>query len=116
SLRELAEMRAELEDRFGEIPDEVEHLLALITLRLRCEALGIDSVVEREREIVIRPVQTNRLDARRLNQKLGRALKLTPNSIRVRLPELTMPWQQALDTILDAVGGAAPQRTTVAAK
>ncbi len=115
SLRELAEMRAELEDRFGEIPDEVEHLLALITLRLRCEALGIESVVEREREIVIRPVQTNRLDARRLNQKLGRALKLTPNSIRVRLPELTVPWQQALDTILDAVAGAVPQRTTAAA-
>ncbi|MDP9354499.1 MAG: transcription-repair coupling factor, partial [Chloroflexota bacterium] len=115
SLRDLTDMRAELEDRFGEIPDEVEHLLALITLRIRCDALGIESVVERERGIVIRPIQTSRLDARRLNQKLGLALKLTPNSVRVRLPDLTMPWQEALDTILDAVDVARPQTVAPAA-
>ncbi len=115
SLRDLTDMRAELEDRFGEIPEEVEHLLALITLRIRCDALGIESVVEREREIVIRPIQTSRLDARRLNQKLGLALKLTPNSVRVRLPDLTMPWQEALDTILDAVDVARPQTLAPAA-
>jgi transcription-repair coupling factor (superfamily II helicase) len=99
----LDAMRAELEDRFGPIPEEVEHLMALIALRLRCTELGIESMVEREREIVIRPVTTSVLDSRKLNQRLGRALKLTPNSVRLRLPDLQIPWLDAVDAVLDAV-------------
>ncbi|CAN5590544.1 transcription-repair coupling factor [soil metagenome] len=49
NYNELSEMRSELVDRFGEPPEEVERLLALIQLRLRCEILGIESIVERER-------------------------------------------------------------------
>jgi transcription-repair coupling factor (superfamily II helicase) len=104
--RELAAMRDELVDRFGPIPNEVEHLMALIQLRLRSVELGIDSIVEREREIVVRPVDTSAIDKRRLNAKLGRAVRITPNSIRVRLPDLEIPWQEAVDTILDIVDSA----------
>ena len=103
TLDEVETMRAELVDRFGPIPDEVEHLFALIVMRIRCAALGIESVIEREREIVMRPVQTSTLDARKLNSLIGRALKLTPNSIRLRLPDLTIPWERALDELLNAV-------------
>jgi transcription-repair coupling factor (superfamily II helicase) len=104
----LEDMRTELVDRFGEVPDEVEHLLALIAVRLRCEALGIESVVEREREMVIRPVRTAGLDGKALTRKLGPAVRLTPNSIRVRLVDLRIPWQEALDVILDAVAASMP--------
>ena len=100
--RGLVDMRQELVDRFGDIPEEVEHLLALIALRIRAEALGIESLIEREREIVIRPVPTAGLE-RRLVSKLGRAVKLTAHSIRIRLPDLTIPWQDAIDTALEAV-------------
>ncbi len=103
TLDEVDSMRAELVDRFGPIPEEVEHLLALIVMRIRCAALGIESVIEREREIVIRPVQTSMLDARKLGSLIGRALKLTPNSIRLRLPDLTIPWERALDELINAV-------------
>ncbi len=103
TLAEVETMRAELVDRFGPIPDEVEHLFALIVMRIRCAALGIESVIEREREIVMRPVQTSTLDARKLNSLIGRALKLTPNSIRLRLPDLTIPWERALDDLLNMV-------------
>jgi transcription-repair coupling factor (superfamily II helicase) len=103
TLDEVETMRSELIDRFGPIPEEVEHLFALIVMRIRCAALGIESVIEREREIIIRPVQTSTLDARKLNALIGRALKLTPNSIRLRLPDLTIPWERALDELLGAV-------------
>jgi transcription-repair coupling factor (superfamily II helicase) len=103
SNQQLIDLRAELEDRFGPIPEEVEHLFALISVRIRCAELGIDSVVEREREIVIRPVDTRHLDTRRLQREMGKAVRVTPNSIRIRLPELTIPWQTALDSVLDVV-------------
>lgn len=102
TARELADMRGELLDRFGPPPEQVEHLLALIALRLRCEALGIESVIEREREIVIRPIDTSRLDLRRIASRLGPALRVTPNSVRLRVTELDMPWQDAIDGLLDA--------------
>lgn len=101
--RGLREMQSELEDRFGEIPPEVEHLLALIQLRLRSERLGITSIVEREREIVIRPVETGKLNARKLIGRFGHAIKITPNSIRLRLIELDEEWSKALDVVLDEV-------------
>ncbi|MGH2561235.1 MAG: transcription-repair coupling factor, partial [Thermomicrobiales bacterium] len=103
TVRELNDMRHELEDRFGPIPDEVEHLLALIAVRIRCVELGIESVVEREREIVIRPVDTRRMETSRLARRLGKAIRFTPNSVRLRLPELSVPWQQALGEVLEAV-------------
>ena len=100
TLEQSAGLEDELRDRFGDFPDEVEHLFALISLRIRSAALGIDSVVERDREIVIRPVHTSRVDRRRLESKLGAAIKVTPNSLRLKLLELTIPWQEALEFTL----------------
>jgi transcription-repair coupling factor (superfamily II helicase) len=100
--RGLVDIREEMEDRFGPIPEEVERLLALISLRHRALALGIESLVEREREIVIRPVHTAGLE-RRLRSALGVAVKVTPNSIRLRLPDLDVPWQRAIDIVLGAI-------------
>ena len=101
SNEELDSLRWELVDRFGPIPPEVEHLLALITLRLRSEPLGIESIVEREREVVIRPVETSQINTQRLTQMLGPALKVTPHSLRLRLPYLEMEWERAVNLILD---------------
>lgn len=105
----LDDARDELEDRFGPIPIEIEHLLALIALRIRVQALGIESMVEHEREIVIRPVRTAGLE-RQLTSKLGKAIKLTTNSIRIRLPDLTMPWREAMEIVLQAIETSATAR------
>lgn len=109
TLEDVHNLEDELVDRFGDFPEEVEHVLALIRLRIRSAALGIDSVVEREREIVIRPVLTETLSRDRLSRTLGDALKLTPNSVRIRLLELSIPWRQALDTVLLEIERASPE-------
>ncbi|CBS89537.1 DEAD/DEAH box helicase [Azospirillum lipoferum] len=41
---ELDALREEMEDRFGPLPDPVERLLAVASLRCRCRALGIASL------------------------------------------------------------------------
>ena len=113
--RGLREMRSELEDRFGDLPDEVEHLMALIQLRIRSERLGITSIVERERELVIRPVETGKLNTRKLIGRFGHAIKITPNSMRLRLVELDESWSAALDGILDEIELADERREAEAA-
>ncbi|CAO3409053.1 DEAD/DEAH box helicase [Azospirillum largimobile] len=41
---ELESLREEMEDRFGPLPDPVERLLAVASLRCRCRALGVASL------------------------------------------------------------------------
>jgi len=103
TLGDVTQIGDELRDRFGEPPEEVEHLLALIRVRIRCSALGMQSVVEREREIVLRPVETEKLKNRGLERVMGSALRFTPNSVRIRMPELEIPWEQALDAVIHAI-------------
>ena len=57
-------------------------------------------MVERDREIVIRPIQTALVDRSRLERKLSGAIRITPNSLRLRVTELTVPWQDALDVVI----------------
>jgi transcription-repair coupling factor (superfamily II helicase) len=103
TLAELAAMRDELLDRFGPIPDEVERQLALSRLRIRAEELGIQSLVEREREIVIRPINGEALRKTRLPARLGSALRITPNSVRIRTTELETSWEDALESVISAI-------------
>jgi transcription-repair coupling factor (superfamily II helicase) len=100
---EADDLADELRDRFGDFPEEVDHLFALIRLRIRSERIGIDSLVERDREIVIRPVESTVMDKRRLTNRLGGAIRFTQNSVRLRLLELGVPWEEALDLVLSEV-------------
>ena len=72
-------------------------------------------VVERERVIVIRPVDTARLSRERLERVAGDALRITPNSLRIRLLDLKVPWQDALDGILAEVERVASREPAAAA-
>jgi len=115
TLADVEDLADELADRFGPFPEEIEHLLALIRLRIRATELGIDSLVERERVIVVRPVETAKLSHAALERAAGDALRITPNSIRIRLLDLDVPWQQALDGILTEIERVArPQTAAVA--
>ena len=51
STTELAEVRDELKDRYGDLPESVQNLLAAGEIRLRSEQLGI-ATLERKRTVV----------------------------------------------------------------
>jgi transcription-repair coupling factor (superfamily II helicase) len=53
---ELARVRAEAEDRFGRIPDEVRTLFAIQSLRLACLATGVEEISTIRMQIRIKPV------------------------------------------------------------
>jgi transcription-repair coupling factor (superfamily II helicase) len=53
---ELERTRAEAEDRFGPVPDQVETLLDVARLRIAAERLGIDDISVYRNQVRVRPV------------------------------------------------------------
>jgi hypothetical protein len=39
-------------------------------------------------------------------------VKLTANAVRIRLPDLDMPWREAIDIVLDAIEATRPLTAT----
>jgi transcription-repair coupling factor (superfamily II helicase) len=54
--QELATVRAEAEDRFGRLPQEVETLLAVASLRVTAERFGVEEITTFRKQVRIRPL------------------------------------------------------------
>jgi transcription-repair coupling factor (superfamily II helicase) len=85
----LADVRAELKDRYGELPQSVHHLLEAANLRLTCERLGV-AQVDRKRDLLhLRFTDKALIDPARLMQLVARNAKrgaqFTPQGI-LRFP------------------------------
>jgi transcription-repair coupling factor (superfamily II helicase) len=65
---QLAEVRAELQDRYGTPPREVESLFQYATLRLLCRRVGVAGVDRRREQISIRFTEGAAVDPARLAQ------------------------------------------------
>jgi transcription-repair coupling factor (superfamily II helicase) len=74
SLQEVQRIQDELDDRFGDPPKQVWHLLAILRLRIRCRELGIDRISLEKRQIVIRFAPGFRLTPE-VRQKLAKTYK-----------------------------------------
>jgi len=53
-MEDVARIQEELEDRYGDPPKPVWNLLAMLRLRLRCQDIGLSSVVAEKRRVAIR--------------------------------------------------------------
>ncbi|HEX6332541.1 MAG TPA: transcription-repair coupling factor, partial [Actinomycetota bacterium] len=52
----LAEIREETIDRYGRLPDEVETLFGVASLRVTCRALGVEEISTYRQQVRIRPL------------------------------------------------------------
>jgi transcription-repair coupling factor (superfamily II helicase) len=68
TLEEARDLEEEIEDRFGDLPEPVRHLLWVARIRAYAIKYGIEQVEQEKGEIVIRfsPDQNERIDAARL--------------------------------------------------
>lgn len=114
----LHDVRAELEDRYGELPATVGHLLQAAVLRLECERLGVAQVDRKRDQLLIRFMDQASIDPGRLMKMVAKNAKkgaqFTPQGI-LRLPlnatephdvlmEIRALFEQlALQTDVDAV-------------
>lgn len=97
ALREIVE---ELHDRFGEVPEETLRLVDLVSLRHRATTAGITSIVERDGDIIIRPVAGADLEQMRLRRELGDGVRVTPNQVRLNVDSLKVDRWKAVSAIL----------------
>ncbi|MGZ8606533.1 MAG: transcription-repair coupling factor [Actinomycetota bacterium] len=52
----LADVRTETVDRYGRLPDEVETLFAVASLRISCDRLGVDEITTYRLQVRIKPL------------------------------------------------------------
>jgi transcription-repair coupling factor (superfamily II helicase) len=85
----LADIRAELEDRYGPLPESVVHLLDAATLRLSSERLGVHQIDRKRDQLHIRFSEKAEVDPGRLMQLVARNAKkgaqFTPQGV-LRFP------------------------------
>jgi len=71
----IVEVRSELEDRYGSLPDATVYLLEAATLRLKCETIGIAQLDRKRNELQIRFMDKARVDPQQLMRLVARNAK-----------------------------------------
>ncbi|HEV2274168.1 MAG TPA: transcription-repair coupling factor [Acidobacteriaceae bacterium] len=117
----IEDLRAELEDRYGEMPLSVRHLLQAAILRLACERVGVAQVDRKRDQLLIRFTDQASVDPGRLMKMVAQNAKkgaqFTPQGV-LRLPlkanepgEVLGEVRKLLDDLaVPAESGALPRR------
>ncbi|MEX2457496.1 MAG: TRCF domain-containing protein, partial [Actinomycetota bacterium] len=105
---ELDEVRAEIDDRFGALPEEVESLLEVVGLRLTAERLGIDEIATLRGQVRVRPVRfapgEGAIEAARIPGAAYREPTQTLNLVAaLHGPELVRYVRRSLDALEPAI-------------
>jgi transcription-repair coupling factor (superfamily II helicase) len=75
SEKALADLRAEMEDRYGSLPDSTVYLLEAASLRLESERIGIAQVDRKRAELQIRFTENATIDPQHLMRLVARNAK-----------------------------------------
>jgi transcription-repair coupling factor (superfamily II helicase) len=107
---QLASLVAELEDRFGTLPEPAQHLVYLTSLRLRAAEASVEAVISTRDEIIVKFDRLPALNLDHVTRQAGVALKRGSNQVRfARDKGLTwMGRLYALVSALPTVGATEP--------
>ncbi|MGB0066312.1 MAG: transcription-repair coupling factor [Terracidiphilus sp.] len=107
----IQEIRAEMEDRYGALPDATVYLLEAAQLRLECERLGVAQVDRKRGELQIRFTENAAVDPQHLMKLVARNAKrgaqFTPQGV-LKLPLKTSRPDEVLLEIRELLEGLAP--------
>ena len=71
----IADLRAEMEDRYGTLPDATVFLLEAAALRVECERMGIAQIDRKRGELQIRFTESAQVDPQHLMRLVARNAK-----------------------------------------
>jgi transcription-repair coupling factor (superfamily II helicase) len=87
-VSELMELRAELEDRFGEPPEPLENLISLQQARIKLGRAGATTVSFRGGRLAVTPIELDAATARRLRELLpGANYEAGRSQLSLRVPD-----------------------------
>ena len=87
-VAELQELRAELTDRFGEIPEPLSNLITLQQARIKLGQAGAQAVTFRGGRLAVTPVELDSVRARALREALPGAIYESGRSqLSLRVPD-----------------------------
>ncbi len=87
-VADLALLREELEDRFGELPDPLRNLILLQQARIKLGQAGAQAVTFRGGRLAVTPVELDSVRAKRVRAEIPEALYESGKSqLSVRVPE-----------------------------
>ena len=102
----VAEMQAELRDRFGEVPPSVESLLYVSLLKSQARRADVESIKTDEQMFHIRVRAGVPAEMRARVQALGlRSVLVGPNQVRIDRLGTAHDWQTVLVKVLRAMSG-----------
>jgi len=87
-VADLAALREELEDRFGEIPDPLQNLIALQQARIKLGQAGARAVTVRGDRLAVTPIELDSVRAKKIRAEIPEALYESGKSqLSVRVPK-----------------------------
>jgi len=87
-VADVERLRADLEDRFGPVPEPLENLLALQRARIKFGQAGARTVSFRGDRLAVVPIELDSVRARRLREELPEALYESGRSeVTMRVPK-----------------------------
>ena len=85
---ELVELRTELEDRFGDIPEPLENLITLQQARIKLGRAGATAVSFKQGRLAVTPIDLDAATARRLREILpGANYEAGRSQLSLRVPD-----------------------------
>jgi transcription-repair coupling factor (superfamily II helicase) len=107
----IQEIRSEMEDRYGTLPDTTVYLLEAAQLRLECERIGVAQIDRKRGELQIRFTENAAVDPNHLMKLVARNAKrgaqFTPQGV-LKLPLKTSRPDEVLLEIRELLSGLAP--------
>jgi transcription-repair coupling factor (superfamily II helicase) len=87
-VADLVELKSELEDRFGDLPEPLKNLIALQQARIKLGQAGARAVTFRNGRLAVTPIELDSVRAKRIRQEIPEALYESGKSqLSVRVPE-----------------------------
>ncbi|MGE5597174.1 MAG: TRCF domain-containing protein, partial [Hyphomicrobiales bacterium] len=111
TAEQVADMQAELRDRFGEVPPSVENLLYVSLIKSVARRANVESIKTDEQMFHIRVRHGVPQDMRERVQALGlQAVLVGPNQVRIDRVGVAGNWMTVLVRVLRAMVDRAAER------
>jgi len=111
SEKAIADLRAEMEDRYGTLPDSTVYLLEAASLRLECERVGIAQIDRKRAELQIRFTENASIDPQHLMRLVAKNAKqgaqFTPQGV-LKFPLAATRPDEILLEIRELIANLAP--------